>query len=136
MSNSYTISMREHLAQLESELTGLSHILDERALGRYEYRAAERTLQILVEACIGIAKHWSKKLTHVAPADAYTAFQNLSGRGIHFVDDVKWRSIIGMRNALVHDYLNIEPAVIESVLQSRQYKQLVAFALAGLKVLD
>ncbi|MBL4831826.1 MAG: DUF86 domain-containing protein [Aliivibrio sp.] len=52
--------MRSHIAQLHSELEGLNEIISERPFSRYEYRAAERTLQIVIEACIGIAKHWNK----------------------------------------------------------------------------
>ena len=100
MDNTYIFSMREHLCELKSELLGLTEIIEQRDLSRYEYRAAERTLQVLIEACIGIAKHWCYELNKVAPADAYTAFEKLSHRGIESVNDVEWRKIIAMRNAL------------------------------------
>ena len=29
---------------------------------------------------------------------------------------IGWRKIIGLRNALVHDYLNIDPEIIRSVI--------------------
>jgi uncharacterized protein with HEPN domain len=44
--------------------------------------------------------------------DTYAAFEKLSQQGEKSVNDVEWRKIIGMRNALVHDYLNIEPEII------------------------
>ena len=62
MDDTYIFSMREHLAELKSDLQGLNEIINKRALSRYEYRASERTLQVLIEACIGIAKHWSYAL--------------------------------------------------------------------------
>ena len=136
MNNTYTASMRDHISQVTSELDGLSTILGERAFTTYEYRAAERTLQVLVEACIGIAKHWSRKVCHSAPADAYTAFNNLSRLGNMSVNAHDWRAIIGMRNALVHDYLNVDPRVIEGVIQSKRYFALAEFAFAGLAALD
>ncbi len=55
MDETYLFSMREHLSQLQIDLEGLSCIIGQRNLNCYEYRAAERTLQILIEACIGIA---------------------------------------------------------------------------------
>ena len=128
--------MREHIRQVISELDGLANILDKRDFTLYEYRAAERTLQVLVEACIGIAKHWSRKVYHSAPADAYTAFSNLARQGELSLSTQEWRAIIGMRNALVHDYLNIDPRVIEGVIQSKRYLPLADFAYAGLAVLD
>lgn len=132
MDNTYIYSMREHLAELNSELRGLTEILDQRDLNRYEYRAAERTLQILIEACIGIAKHWNYALFNTAPADAYSAFAKLSQQGIEGINAVEWRKIIGMRNALVHDYLNIEPEIIKTLIKNATYNQLIEFARKGL----
>ena len=33
-----------------------------------------------------------------------------------------------MRNALVHDYLNINPEIIEQLIRENEYSSLVAFA--------
>ncbi len=49
MDNTYLFSMREHLDELKSELQGLTEIIAQCDLSRYEYRAAERTLQVLIE---------------------------------------------------------------------------------------
>ena len=136
MDNTYIYSMREHLSELKSELQGLTQIIEQRDLSRYEYRASERTLQVLIEACIGIAKHWSYELTNVAPADAYIAFEKLSQQGIESVNNVEWRKIIGMRNALVHDYLNIEPEIIRVVIKQSIYIGLFDFADNGLIALE
>lgn len=136
MDNTYLYSMREHLCELKSELQGLTKIMEQRDLSRYEYRASERTLQILIEACIGIAKHWNYGLSNIAPADAYSAFENLSQQGITSINDVEWRKIIGMRNALVHDYLNIEPEIIRVVIKKSTYIALFAFADKGLIALE
>lgn len=132
MDDTYIFSMREHLSELQSDLNGLSEIIEQRELSRYEYRAAERTLQVLIEACIGIAKHWVYGLNKVAPADAYSAFEKLSQNGVKSVNNVEWRKIIGMRNALVHDYLNIEPEIIRVVIKSLTYQSLFIFADNGL----
>ena len=136
MDNTYIFSMREHLGELKSELQGLTDIIYERDLSRYEYRAAERTLQVLIEACIGIAKHWNYALYKTAPADAYSAFEKLSQQGIEGINDVEWRKIIGMRNALVHDYLNIEPEIIRAVIKKTAYLELFKFAAKGLIALQ
>ena len=136
MDNTYIFSMREHLGELKSDLQGLTDIIHERDLSRYEYRAAERTLQVLIEACIGIAKHWNYALYKTAPADAYSAFEKLSQQGIEGINDVEWRKIIGMRNALVHDYLNIEPEIIRAVIKKTAYHGLFKFAAKGLIALQ
>ena len=136
MDNTYVFSMRSHIAQLHSELEGLNEIISERPFSRYEYRAAERTLQIVIEACIGIAKHWNKMIYGTAPAEAYSAFQRLADFGIEEVKRTDWRPIIGMRNALVHDYLNIDQEVVEFIIKSNSYVALVDFANLGLKALE
>jgi uncharacterized protein YutE (UPF0331/DUF86 family) len=135
MDNTYIDSMRAHLTQLESELNGLSTIVKARSLGQYEYRAAEHTLQITIEACIGIAKHWCKQLDQVAPTSAYQAFERLAEHGVIQDNKTQWKQIIGMRNALVHDYLNIDHKVIEYLLSSEQHHSLFIFARLGLTAL-
>jgi len=136
MDNTYIFSMQEQLAGLKNELSGLNTIILQRALNQYEYRAAERTLQILIEACIGIAKHWSYAVTKTAPADAYTAFETLAQSGIEDIEPIEWRKIIGMRNALVHDYLNIDAEIIRIVIRKSSYQALFTFAEHGLAALS
>ena len=136
MDNTYIFSMQERLAELESDIQGLHNIIITRNLERYEYRAAERSLQVLIEACIGIAKHWCYSLIKTAPADAYSAFEVLAQREIDLVDVTTWRKIIGMRNALVHDYLNIDPEIIRTVIKEAHYQELFSFARQGLLALE
>jgi uncharacterized protein YutE (UPF0331/DUF86 family) len=136
MDNTYILSMREHLNEIQSELHGLTEVINQRDLNRYEYRAAERILQILIEACIGIAKHWNYALYKTALADAYSAFEKLSQQGIDGINDVEWRKIIGIRNALVHDYLNIEPQIIRTVIKNTAYAELIDFSAIGLIALQ
>ena len=56
--------------------------------------------------------------------------------GVEGVDSVPWKKIIGMRNALVHDYLNIEPEIIRQVIKKETYLALFDFSEAGLKAMN
>lgn len=86
-----------------------------------------------IEACIGVAKHWARALAKHTPADAYQAFEILAQRGVLATDSLSgWRKIIGLRNALVHDYLNIDPEIIRSVIAQGYSDQLFVFAHQGL----
>ncbi|HEH9440639.1 TPA: DUF86 domain-containing protein [Aeromonas sobria] len=108
-------------------------ILAQHALSNLEYRAAERILQVSIEACIGVAKHWAKTLASHTPQDAYQAFEILAQRGELSPDTlIGWRKISGLRNALVHDYLNIDPEIIRSVIAQGYSNQLFTFAEQGL----
>ncbi|MGL6336425.1 type VII toxin-antitoxin system HepT family RNase toxin [Aeromonas jandaei] len=131
--NAYIGALRISLSRYKAELSEIQAILALRALSNLEYRAAERTLQVSIEACIGVAKHWAKALASHTPQDAYQAFEILAQRGELSPDTlIGWRKIIGLRNALVHDYLNIDPEIIRSVIAQGYSDQLFTFAEQGL----
>lgn len=131
--NAYIGALRISLSRYKTELSEIRAILALRALSNLEYRAAERTLQVSIEACIGVAKHWAKALASHTPQDAYQAFEILAQRGELSPDTlIGWRKIIGLRNALVHDYLNIDPEIIRSVIAQGYSDQLFTFAEQGL----
>lgn len=44
-----------------------------------------------------------------------------------------WRKVIGLRNALVLDYLNIDPEIIRSVITQGYSDRLFVFAELGLE---
>jgi len=92
-------------------------------------------MQILVEACIGIAKHLCKEKTKFSPADAYQAFERLETYGI-LTSEIKWRRVIGLRNVLVHDYLNIDKEIVKAVIDKGLYKHLFSFAEQALDLLN
>ena len=56
MEEAYKIAKREHLAQIEEEMNEIEALASANNLSALAYRAAERNLQLLIEACIGIAK--------------------------------------------------------------------------------
>ena len=131
--NAYIGALRISLSRYQAELSEIRAILALRALSNLEYRAAERILQVSIEASIGVAKHWAKTLAGHTPQDAYQAFEILAQRGELSPDTlIGWRKIIGLRNALVHDYLNIDPEIIRSVIAQGYSDQLFTFAEQGL----
>ena len=131
--NAYIGALRTSLSRYQAELSEIRAILALRTLSNLEYRAAERILQVSIEASIGVAKHWAKTLAGHTPQDAYQAFEILAQRGELSPDTlIGWRKIIGLRNALVHDYLNIDPEIIRSVIAQGYSDQLFTFADQGL----
>jgi uncharacterized protein YutE (UPF0331/DUF86 family) len=132
MDEAYRDAMREHLSQIGEELAELERSLKTPVVGVLTYRATERTIQLLIEACIGIAKQVLKARGLQVPSDARQAFVKLRSLGLD-PTQADWNRIIGMRNALVHDYLNLQPERITEVIVNQHYKVLLEFARHHLK---
>lgn len=128
MDNLYKNSIREQLKQLQEDLFEIQTMLsDQGYLSNIAYRAAERNLQLLVEACIGIAKQTLKGQGLEVPSDARQSFAKLKSLGLD-PTDIPWTKVVGMRNALVHDYLNLDPERINEVILNGHYLKLFEFA--------
>lgn len=97
-------------------------------LSQVEKTAVERSLQIIVEAAIGSSKHFAKKNELVDRSDA---FQNIEQAARECKVDQIWipqlKGAVGMRNAIVHDYLNLNWALIEDVLLTNRYRVVAQF---------
>jgi len=130
MLNTYVDAIQQHVNESIEDLDTLYAILQERSWTRVERKGAERLLQTLVEACIGVSKHWLKQQNKVLPTDAYSVFEKLMELQLIPAEDAQeWQRIIGMRNAIVHDYLNLDEKVIKAIIVNKIYLKLQAFAL-------
>lgn len=128
MEAEYIQAMREHIATLSEELEQLHQAaMQPGGLNPLLYRAAERNLQLLTEACIGIAKQRLKSLRVVVPSDSRQSFAKLQSLG-HDDSGVPWNKVIGLRNALVHDYLNLDTRIVEEIIRQREFGNLIRFA--------
>jgi len=66
----------------------------------------------------------------VLPTDAYSVFEKLMELQLIPAEDAQeWQRIIGMRNAIVHDYLNLDEKIIKAIVVNKMYLKLQAFAL-------
>ena len=128
MLKDYLIAIEEHRRECLEDLNILSAIAVQRSFSRIEQRAAERALQVLIGICIGLAKHWLNSLDKNQPLEAYDSFNKLAMLQKISADELKqWRKIIGMRNALVHDYLNIDSELLQQLLAEKRYQFLTDF---------
>ena len=136
MNEAYVISMRQHVQEQLETLNELAEAIKLQPLRKIERLAAERSLQIMIEAAIGVAKHCCKKAGKTNSGDAYknllTAHDLLNSNIPH----ATLKGAVGMRNAIVHDYLNLDWARIEAVIVNQQYQTLGDFIEAGLTYLS
>ena len=111
-----------HCRQLDS-LSGQNN-----PLSQLERSAAERSLQILVKSAVGSAKHLNKKAGLPERLDSYQTIQQLTEEldiDPGYLPQLK--GAIGMRNAIVHDYLNLDWELIQAVLDGKHYQRVADF---------
>ncbi len=122
-----TLSMlrRQEAALLEAR----KRLQTEGRLSELEWNGLEHSLQLLVENAIGKAKHLLRLAGRSpAPVNAYDAFVALQEAGMCREADVDvWAKAIGMRNAIVHVYLNVDRELIREVLESEAYHHVSDF---------
>lgn len=124
----YLAEVEEHVAAYGEELDALAAQAVSGELTSRDFLALERLLQVVIEAAIGIAKRWVNQSGRVTPADGYRAFESLVElRLLPSSSLTEWRKVIGLRNALVHDYLNLDREVLLSVLKGSHYRRVVEF---------
>ncbi len=115
-----------------------SSLLDEAAvrlsqgelLSRLEMNGVLHALQILIENAIGKAKQILHAQGRQVPVSAYDSFSALASNGTVSNDKIEqWRAIVGLRNRIVHDYMNIDFGLIRQLVLNRQYQFVTDFLL-------
>lgn len=88
-------------------------------------------LQVLIENAIGKAKRMLKETGQPVPVSAYDAFSALVTHGLLPASDLpKWNAIVGLRNRLVHDYMNVDMGQVLALVAQEHERFVVAFLLA------
>ena len=118
----YVYAIREQAEQHVQGLGELSTINDQRPLTFNERNAVERSLQVLVEMAVGSSKHLLKARGRPVPSEARAAVERVYEMlGITDPPADVLRGAVGMRNAIIHDYLNLDWSLVEEVLRGRRY---------------
>ena len=106
-------------------------LLDGHSLSRLEQAGVLHLLQLLVENAIGKAKHLLKEEGKNIPVSAHDTFDELAETGLLNPTMLEeWHAIIGLRNRIVHDYMNIDMDWIQKLVQQEKYRMLVDFLCA------
>lgn len=132
--------MRLDLYQKETALIAQeqSSLLDEArerltagaSLSRLEQNGILHAIQVLVENAVGKAKQLLKAAEKQVPLSAYDSFIGLANLGIIDENDLPaWNAAIGLRNRIVHDYMNIDMTRVLELVRSGQYQFVTAFLM-------
>ena len=117
------------IAEREGEL--LDELADVAELSLLQRRAARSSLQIIIENCIGKSRQILKQYNcPVVPKSGRDAVSFLYECGV--LDDSLYRELvaaIGFRNAMIHDYMNFSEEILEEMVKTRRWQQLVDYLL-------
>ena len=105
-------------------------LLANQPLNPLEESGVLHALQVLVENAIGKAKHTVKASNAPVPVSAYDAFSSirqLGKLGGGSIED--WNSIIGLGNRIVHDYMNVDMALVLGLVRDQRYRFVTEFLL-------
>ena len=129
-------------AQIASEYSSL---LDEArqqlsagaTLSRLEQNGVLHALQVLIENAIGKAKQILKAKGELVPVSAYDALAALARlRVIAEADLQAWNAAIGLRNRIVHEYMNIDIERVLELVRTDQHRFVTEFLLDPLNILQ
>lgn len=130
--------MRLELYQAESERIASEQnalleeakrrILANAPLTRLEQGGVLHALQVLVENAIGKSKHLLKLSGEPVPVSAYDAFASLEWRcDISSQELQQWNAAIGLRNRIVHEYMNVDMEVVYELIVNDRHQFIAAF---------
>lgn len=120
------------IATEQSALLALAkqRLVDGLALSPLEQSGVLHALQILIENAIGKAKQLLKAQNEPVPVSAYDAFAALARLEVIPQDQLPaWNAIIGLRNRIVHDYMNIDMQRVQELVGRGQYELVTVFLL-------
>ena len=90
---------------------------------------------MLVEKTIGKAKQLLKAAGKQVPLSAYDSFLGLTELGIIKTNDLTaWNAAIGLRNRIVHDYMNIDIHRVLDLVKNEQYRVITDFLMEPITV--
>lgn len=123
---------REQDALLDEVCQKLS---DGERLSRLEQNGVLHALQLLIENAIGKARQILKAQGEPVPVSAYDALASLARIGVIPTEDLPaWNVAIGLRNRIVHEYMNIDIERVLELVQVNQHKLVTEFLLAPISI--
>ncbi len=97
-------------------------------LSPLEQNGVLHELQILIENAIGKAKHLLKAANRTVPISAYDRFLLLDQVKLISESEItQWNNAVGLRNKIVHDYMNLSMDIVLSLVAQHHHAFIVSF---------
>lgn len=110
-------------------------LVNDQTLSGLEQNGVLRAIQVLIENAIGKAKQIIKARGEAVPVSAYDAIAALVRlNAISEADLPSWNAAIGLRNRIVHEYMNLDIEMVLELVQENQHEFVVEFLLNPLDV--
>ena len=101
-----------------------------RLLSALEQSGVLHALQVLIENAIGKSKQILKASGEPVPVSAYDAFSALARHGNISAEQLpEWNAVVGLRNRIVHDYMNIDMSRVLDWVVKGNYRLVSGFLL-------
>ncbi len=103
-------------------------------LSRLEQSGVLHALQVLIENAIGKARQMIKSRGEPVPVSVYDAFTALARLKIIAESDLPaWNAAIGLRNRIVHEYMNIDMDRVLELVRSDRHRFVTDFLLSPIQ---
>ncbi len=127
------MTFQEYLDRSREISLNEKEILDEMSIkeiwSKIEIRAVKNSMQVLIENSIGKAKRILKHFNcPIVPQKGSDAFEFMYEMGL-IEDEIfsTMKSAIGLRNAMIHDYMNFNDEILKNVVHSKSYMDIMKF---------
>jgi uncharacterized protein YutE (UPF0331/DUF86 family) len=102
-----------------------------------DFLAIQRALQIYIESFIGMARYFVQQKYQVSVSQSREALDELKSRGdLSSAHHEELLKIVAFRNVLVHDYLDINDGIVQSIVTKKTYAILEKLMLQWQQALD
>ena len=102
-----------------------------------DFLAIQRALQVYIESFIGMARYFVQQKYNLSVGQSREALDELKSRGDLTVQQhEELLKIVGFRNVLVHDYLDINDGIVQAVVIKKHYAIMETLFLEWRQALD
>ena len=102
-----------------------------------DFLAIQRALQVYIESFIGMARYFVQQKYNLSVGQSREALDELKSRGDLTVQQhEELLKIVGFRNVLVHDYLDINDGIVQAVVTKKHYAIIETLFLEWRQALD